>query len=186
VTAPSVQGGGASVQQGGSGSAEDYREYLRRLTEGFRPASILALGPDGEEVFGAYCASHPECRLALLAREQVLDGLAAMGRFDLGFVSGVLEHLDREAAGTVLARLRDVHTQRFFALLPMGGGWPQQRSRWEPGDLLGYGMRLVGRYVREDKPVHLYGFDLHDYKTTPDWLNSRYWAHPELWDRYRW
>ncbi|WP_404840873.1 DUF6231 family protein [Alkalilimnicola ehrlichii] len=24
------------------------------------------------------------------------------------------------------------------------------------------------------------------YKTTPDWLNSRNWAHPELFDKFRW
>ncbi|MDD3447840.1 MAG: DUF6231 family protein [Gammaproteobacteria bacterium] len=34
--------------------------------------------------------------------------------------------------------------------------------------------------------VHLYGFDIATYKVTPDWLNSRYWANPELWDRYWW
>ncbi|WP_290652932.1 DUF6231 family protein [Aquisalimonas sp.] len=32
----------------------------------------------------------------------------------------------------------------------------------------------------------LYGFDVGTYKTTPDWLNPRYWANPELWGKYRW
>ncbi|MFP4639754.1 MAG: DUF6231 family protein [Guyparkeria sp.] len=35
-----------------------------------------------------------------------------------------------------------------------------------------------------DDPV--YQFDIHDYKQTPDWLNPRNWANPELWDKYRW
>jgi len=31
-----------------------------------------------------------------------------------------------------------------------------------------------------------YCFDIDHYKTTPDWLNPRHWANPELWDKYRW
>lgn len=34
--------------------------------------------------------------------------------------------------------------------------------------------------------TNFYGFDISDYKRTPDWLNSKYWANPRLWDKYRW
>jgi hypothetical protein len=163
-----------------------YLDDVRALAETYGPASILALGPEGPELFGAYAASHPQCRLVALAREEVLEGLGALGRFDFGYVSDVLEHLEPDVAGSVLARLRDLHTQRFFALVPMGAGWPGQRSLWEIEDLLAFGMRLLGRYPRDGKWLHLYGYDINDYKATPDWLNSRDWAHPELWDKWRW
>ena len=29
--------------------------------------------------------------------------------------------------------------------------------------------------------VNMYGYDLDTYKTVPDWLNARFWAHPERW-----
>ena len=29
-------------------------------------------------------------------------------------------------------------------------------------------------------------FNIQDYKVSPDWLSARHWAHPELWDIYRW
>lgn len=29
--------------------------------------------------------------------------------------------------------------------------------------------------------VRIYSYDLDTYKTVPDWLNARYWAHPERW-----
>jgi hypothetical protein len=29
--------------------------------------------------------------------------------------------------------------------------------------------------------THVYYYDLDAYKTVPDWLNARYWAHPERW-----
>ncbi|TKA91199.1 hypothetical protein FAZ79_01265 [Guyparkeria sp. SB14A] len=35
-----------------------------------------------------------------------------------------------------------------------------------------------------DAPVYL--FDIKTYKHTPDWLNARNWANPELWGKYRW
>ena len=31
--------------------------------------------------------------------------------------------------------------------------------------------------------INLYQYDLDTYKTVPDWLNARYWAHPERWKR---
>jgi hypothetical protein len=38
-------------------------------------------------------------------------------------------------------------------------------------------------FVREaDADDHrLYAYDLDTYKAVPDWLNDRYWAHPERW-----
>ncbi|MFO7808749.1 DUF6231 family protein [Guyparkeria sp.] len=35
-----------------------------------------------------------------------------------------------------------------------------------------------------DEPIYL--FDIETYKRTPDWLNARHWANPELWGKYRW
>jgi hypothetical protein len=29
--------------------------------------------------------------------------------------------------------------------------------------------------------MHVFHYDLDTYKTVPDWLNARYWAHPERW-----
>jgi hypothetical protein len=29
--------------------------------------------------------------------------------------------------------------------------------------------------------THIYYYDLDTYKTVPDWLNARFWAHPERW-----
>ncbi|MGC8698509.1 MAG: DUF6231 family protein, partial [Halothiobacillus sp.] len=29
-------------------------------------------------------------------------------------------------------------------------------------------------------------FDMGSYKATPDWLNARHWANPQLWDKHRW
>jgi len=41
-------------------------------------------------------------------------------------------------------------------------------------------------YQSADGDETVYLFDIHDYKETPDWLNARHWANPEMWDKYRW
>jgi hypothetical protein len=45
-------------------------------------------------------------------------------------------------------------------------------------DFLAFGMQ---RLAEADDGHLLYLFDLHTYKPAPDWLNSKYWAHPERW-----
>ena len=34
--------------------------------------------------------------------------------------------------------------------------------------------------------LKIWQFNLYDYKPQPDWLNARYWANPENFDKYRW
>lgn len=46
-------------------------------------------------------------------------------------------------------------------------------------DFLALGMQRL--YGPDADARCVYGFDLHTYKPAPDWLNSKYWAHPELW-----
>ncbi|MFO1429649.1 MAG: DUF6231 family protein [Candidatus Competibacteraceae bacterium] len=103
------------------------------------------------------------------------------GRFDLGVVANTLEYLDRKTAGILVARLRDIHTRRFVVLAPIGQVWEGQASYWETTDFLGYGMTLLARYQVDGKPLHLYHYAIESYKTTPEWFNSKYWAHPERW-----
>ena len=45
--------------------------------------------------------------------------------------------------------------------------------------------RALGFTLSTPEPVEgmrLYYYDLDTYKTVPDWLNARYWAHPERWE----
>lgn len=38
----------------------------------------------------------------------------------------------------------------------------------------------------EQLSLSLWQFNLYDYKRLPNWLNSKYWANPENWDKHRW
>ena len=94
-----------------------------------------------------------------------------------------LEHLTKREAGMLLASLRDVHAVQLFALVSIGKAWLNHQSFWENNDLIGFGMERVNVYAKNGLPLALLKFDLRTYKSTPEWLNSKYWARPELWDK---
>ena len=112
-----------------------------------------------------------------------LEDLATHPRFDAALLGEVVERVAEDAAGVVLSRIRDVHCARFLLVVPDEGPGAGPRSRRA---LLALGLEAVGSAAAEDGVVHLYGYDTASYKRTPDWLNSRYWAHPERWGRARW
>lgn len=153
-----------------------HRADLTILLDVVRPASLLLIDPAAIEPppVGA------DCRVTHLRAVDPVQ-LAALDRHDLGVVANTLERLDRKTGGLLLGRLRDLLTRRFVVLVPLGAGWEGLESRWEMADLLGYGMSLMVRYQENGWPLGLFHYAIESYKTTPEWFNSRHWAHPERW-----
>ena len=162
----------------------DYQQDIAQLTEQMRPASILVLG--GEcSIFNHYLNVHPFSRLVCVSHGDYIASVDALGRVDLAYVSGVLERMNKHDAGVLLSKLRDVHAQRVVVAVHLGR-CDGQRSTWSEQELLAFGMSRIGRYANADNEIQVFTFDLHDYKPTPDWLNSHGWAHPELFDKHWW
>lgn len=148
-----------------------------------RPRTLLALGAPARQALGGY-AARAECVITAIEHGDWLTEVDRLASFDLVFVAGVVEHLPKAEAVTLLGRLRDLHTRRLYLLVPLGTAWPGHASVWEQNDLIALGMEQVGVCAEAERPLQLYKFDLHTYKRTPEWFNSKYWAHPELWDKY--
>ena len=60
-------------------------------------------------------------------------------------------------------------------------------------DMVSFGFsRLHEQPIVENDQDHhatsyqVWQFNLFDYKHLPDWFNSKFWANPELWDKFRW
>ena len=159
---------------------------LTSLVRQIAPQRLLLLGPCARRIVAEYLAAAPVCDLIEFsdAGQFVSDSDAA--RFDLGVVCGVIEHMELREAGVLIARLRDLLCQRLLLVVPIGEQWEHHRSQWQQPDLLAYGFTLLSSKQRDGRRVEVYGFDLATYKTTPDWLNAKYWAHPELFDKYWW
>jgi hypothetical protein len=175
-----------SGREAGAMTDQDTDASLKKLIEQFQPRRIMAIGPAVKDLLSDYLATCPDCEIWYQSSAPSLSSLEMAHRFDLGVLSHTLEYLPRKQAIELLARLRDILCQRLIVVVPIGPDWPDHISHWEQEDLLGLGFTQVGEFEHAGRPVHIYAFDLAHYKTTPDWLNNRYWANPELFGKYWW
>jgi hypothetical protein len=159
---------------------------LRPALESHPPRSILAVGERAAEPFSEYLRNHTSATLTRLEPTDLATRLDELERHDLVLIVNTFERLDKAQAAAVIGRFRDLLSKRLYVLMPSGAGWAGHASRWEPDELRAYGLSVAARYEVEGKALGLYRHDLYDYKQTPDWLNARNWANPELWDKYRW
>lgn len=165
---------------------ETEQTELQALIHQFQPQQILSIGPAGQELFTSYLAGCPECSLQECISVPTLEQLDGYGRYDLVFVSHVLESMPKSQAEQLIARLRDLHSERLIIVLPIGKDWPGHASHWQQTDMLGLGFSRVAKFQYKQHLVHIYAFDIASYKTTPEWLNGKYWANPEMFDKYWW
>lgn len=99
-------------------------------------------------------------------------------RVVLAAAAGVFEHLPTDAASELLAALRDRCARRVLVALPA--------RAWSAQDMRGFGFETLGTVRTDGSVLATFSFDIDHYKRTPDCLNARNWANPELWDRFRW
>jgi len=165
---------------------ETEQTELRSLIQQFHPQQILSIGPAGQELFASYLAGCQQCTLQEIINAPTLQQLDKYGRYDLVFVSHVLENMPKSKAEQLIARLRDLHSDRLIIVLPIGKDWPKHASHWQQTDMLGLGFSQVAEFQYKQHLVHIYAFDIASYKTTPEWLSNKYWANPEMFDKYWW
>lgn len=100
-------------------------------------------------------------------------------RYDLAVVmldTAETEHLSEQIMSQILVKLRDLFAKRLVVI-----------SRLQNEKLL----RALGFTQLIDKTTHeadfaLWQFNILTYKHVPDWFNSKFWANPENWDKFRW
>lgn len=100
-------------------------------------------------------------------------------RYDLAFVlfdTDETLNLSMQDKSKLLVKLRDLMAKRLVAV-----------SRLNDEKLL----RSLGFTQLIDKTMHdndfaLWQFNILTYKHVPDWFNSKFWANPDNWNKYRW
>lgn len=100
-------------------------------------------------------------------------------RYDLGFVLlNTVEFVDvtEQQKVQVLVKLRDLMAKRIVVV-----------SQLQDEQML----RSLGFTQLIDKTTHdqdfaLWQFNILTYKHVPDWFNSKFWANPENWNKFRW
>lgn len=145
---------------------------------------VLALGAQAAAWLAPWVARHRGTVLHALASVQACGELTwppgGGGRYDFALVAGVIEQLPAAEAGHLLARLRDLHVSRMLVVVD------RHRCPLDDTDFRALGLCAAFLGDTDDDDLRAYAFELATYKRTPDWLNPRDWAHPELWDKYRW
>ena len=161
---------------------------LSRQLESWAPRTLLAVGGDAAAMLRDFADSTPECALEILESNIAARTLAAYEnaqRYDFALVAGYLEMVDAGTGSAVIARLRDVLARRLCVIV-RSDEKKGEPTRWSDAELAAFGLTLLSRFEDEGSKARLYGFDIASYKQTPDWLNPRHWAHPELWGKFRW
>ncbi|MHA3982139.1 DUF6231 family protein [Acinetobacter venetianus] len=100
-------------------------------------------------------------------------------RYDLGFVlfdTDEMQIINDTQKAQLLVKLRDLMAKRIVVV-----------SKLNDEKLL----RSLGFTQLIDKTAHdsdfaLWQFNILTYKHVPDWFNSKFWANPENWDKFRW
>ncbi len=63
--------------------------------------------------------------------------------------------------------------------------WPAESMPYQQADWVPALMTLGFRVLKQGDAWGM-KYDIADYKSVPDWLNPRHWAHPERWNKARW
>ena len=100
-------------------------------------------------------------------------------RYSMGIVWDFPFTLPDADAERLLARLRDLDCEAVYV-----------RCLAQPARLRSWSERLRALgfvpLKKTGDEVSLFCFDIYDYKRVPDWLNSRFWANPHMWNKARW
>ena len=100
-------------------------------------------------------------------------------RYDLGFVllnTHEFAEINEQQTVQMLVKLRDLMAKRIVVV-----------SQLQDEQML----RSLGFTQLIDKTTHdqgfaLWQFNILTYKHVPDWFNSKFWANPENWNKFRW
>jgi len=119
-----------------------------------------------------------DTRSHTLATPFTLAQLTTLPPIDIAIISDVVESLTKVDATQWLAALRNQHAQHLLLIV-------EQRNvntNWQLADYLALGFKKRGEF----DCYALYSYAIEDYQFKKEWLNSRYWANPDNFDKYRW
>jgi hypothetical protein len=155
---------------------------LLSILEHYQPARLLCVSQSRVPAVEAYCTAYPATEL-VTSNQTPLQSAVANQRYDLAIIADQLEHLPQRAGIELLAGLRNLSASRLAVLVDMA-----QAADWQENDFFALALQRRASFTGTDdnRTLSLYTYDLADYKQVPDWLNSKYWANPEMFDKYWW
>jgi hypothetical protein len=116
------------------------------------------------------------CALDAAARQLVADvlpgtSLAPQSHCALALGIDALDGLDADAAVQLISRTRLYVAPHILLAVPASCALDEAMFR-----ALGFTLCAT-----DAAGMRIHEYDIETYKSVPDWLNSRFWAHPERW-----
>jgi len=145
------------------------------LLHSYQPESILIAG---ELAIRSY-ENQQDTRTQLLTTPFSVEQLSNLEPINLAIISGVIESMTKPQAIEWLAMVRNRHAQQLILIVDT---LKASEQSWQLADYLSLGMSLFESHQH----YQLFGYAIESYRPKRDWLNSRFWANPENFDKYRW
>ena len=102
---------------------------------------------------------------------QYFSALAVVFLDAADFASQTQQHTSQ-----ILVKLRDLLAKRIVVIA----------TRQDEKLLRALGFTQLIEHRFEQHHLCLWQFNILTYKHVPDWFNSKFWANPENWDKFRW
>ncbi len=100
-------------------------------------------------------------------------------RYDLAIVNLFKQDnalADEHTIEHALVKLRDLFAKKVIVLA--------EDSLTKQLRALGFNQLI--EFTPNKSTIKIWQFNILTYKHVPDWFNSKFWANPENWDKYRW
>jgi hypothetical protein len=138
--------------------------------------STLAIGET------AHAALHPlnDTRITFLKTPSHYDELRVYSSMNLVVVSHVLETFSKQEAEIWLGLIKNRLSPKVILVTH-----PKlcKRQGWSLTDYFGMGFRHM---AGTQDGLQVFSYAIENYQLKKDWLNSRFWANPQHYDKYRW
>jgi len=141
----------------------NWRDHLQARLLVIQPASVCALDP----------AAHLLARDVLPATPVRNHDPQSNSAAALALGIDVLNGLDAQQAQHLISQVRLYVAPRILLAVPPACALDADTLR-----ALGFVLSATDAVNN----MRVFYYDLDSYKTVPDWLNARYWAHPERWE----
>ncbi len=108
---------------------------------------------------------------------EVLAGASQQSRKELA-IACLLPGSDARQGRQLIAMMRDLLARQSLVFVP--------ENLLDDTTLISLGLTRQARYELDAVHWQAWSYDIRSYKSVPDWLNPRFWANPENWNKYRW
>lgn len=149
---------------------------LSPLLQQFKPQSILVAGDMGK--LGLNIRQDTRSQTLTTPFEQ--SQLAHIHSVDLAIITDLTETLPLQLGQQWLGYLRNLHAPHIILVSDPA---QSQQQGWQFNDCLAMGLYHI---AGTSDGLQVFSYAIENYQPKHDWLNSRYWANPENYDKYRW